>query len=76
MSLPASGSLKAFPPGIYSNKTNKKVPSELPQTGHCAKHVPVIYLTLTTFNVSESFHLQMTKLKLRVEYVHDHIGSG
>lgn len=72
MSVPASGPLKAFLPGISSNKTNKQCCLSYPRLGSVLS-VPLLYVWLS--QPQGAWYLLALPLGL-VEQAHDHIGSG
>lgn len=72
MPIPASGPLKAFLPGICSNKTNKQCFLSYPRLGS------VLTLPLLCFWLSQPSRWvipSVTSLEL-VEHAHDHIAGG
>lgn len=72
MSIPASGPLKAFLPGISSNKTNKQCFLSYPRLGSVLS-VSLLYFWLS--QPSRWVIPSVTSLEL-VEHAHDHLGSG
>lgn len=71
-SIPASGPLKAFLPGISSNETNKQCFLSYPRLSSVLS-MPLLYFWLS--QPSRWVIPSVTSLAL-VEHAHDHLGSG